>query len=52
MKIRDPNVNKIIRTLLLCHWLNLTPDEVENLTLEEYMNYSNAALLFETRKGF
>ena len=47
MKISHPKTNEVVRKVLLCKWLNLKPDEVENLSLEEWTLYSEVVVKLE-----
>jgi len=44
MKITHTKTNEIVRKVLLCKWLNLKPDEVEDLSLEEFQLYSEVVI--------
>jgi hypothetical protein len=47
MKITHEKTNEVVRKVLLCKWLNLTPSEVEDLTLEEYILYGEVIVRLE-----
>lgn len=47
MKITHQRTNEIVRKVLLCKWLNLTPDQVEDLCIEDYNMYSEVILRLE-----
>lgn len=47
MKITHEKTNEVVRKVLLCKWLNLKPDEVEDLSLEEYHLYAEVIVRME-----
>lgn len=47
MKITHSKTNELVRKVLLCKWLNLTPDEVDDLPLEDYHMYSEIVIRLE-----
>jgi len=47
MKITHAKTNELVRKILLCKWLNLNPDEVEDMSLEDYQLYSEVVIRLE-----
>jgi len=49
MKITHQKTNEIVRKVLLCKWLNLTPDQVEDLNFEDYTLYGEVVVRLESK---
>jgi len=49
MKITHEKTNEIVRLVLLCKWLNLTPEQVNDMSMKDYELYSEVILRLESK---